>query len=99
MNSGSLGKERFKDHFWAGRMHKKKIRFNHKISNKRKNMDVNYQPYYCYLKEGNLVVLKDKPDNFSELPFHCLTHCPNVEIATKTYQTNLKIMNWRSVEH
>ncbi len=62
-------------------------------------MDVNYQPYYCYLREGNLVVLKDKPDNFSELPFHYLTHCPTIEIAKRTYQTNLKIMNWRSVEH
>lgn len=61
-------------------------------------MESLHKPYYCYLDKGVPTILEDKPDDFSNLPYPYQTHCPNLEIAKMAYQTNLKIMQWRSVE-
>jgi hypothetical protein len=53
------------------------------------------QSYYCYLNQGSPVVDEQEPENFSQLPFHYTTHCPNSEIAWMAYRTNLKIREWQ----
>ncbi len=53
------------------------------------------QSYYCYLNQGNPVVVEKEPENFNQLPFNYATHCPNSEIAQMTYRTNLKIREWQ----
>lgn len=58
-------------------------------------MEPLFRPYYCYLNKGTPIITEYKPENFSALPFHYLTHCPNIEVAKMAYNTNLKIMRWR----
>ncbi len=53
--------------------------------------------YYCYMKQGNMVIQDKEPDNFSILPFNYVAQSPNSEIAERVYRTNLKIMGWRAV--
>ncbi|MBU2512381.1 hypothetical protein KJ966_13685 [bacterium] len=62
-------------------------------------METRYRPYYCYLNRGVPIVVENKPENFTSLPYSYQTQCPNIEVAKMTYQTNLKIMQWRSVEN
>jgi len=61
-------------------------------------MDAKLKSFYCYLNNGNPVILKKEPENFSNLPYYYATFCPNLEIASMTYQTNLKIREWRAVD-
>lgn len=61
-------------------------------------MDPKFQAYFCYLNQGNPVVLETKPENFSQLPYNFTTLCPNTEIARMAYRTNLRIMKWRSAK-
>lgn len=51
--------------------------------------------YYCYLNEGNPVVVEKEPEDFHQLPCSFTTHSPNPEIARMTYRTNLKIREWQ----
>lgn len=59
-------------------------------------METRYRPYYCYLENGIPKIKEERPDNFADLPFNYQTNCPNAEVAKKTYQTNLRIMQWRN---
>lgn len=61
-------------------------------------MELLHKPYYCYLEKGVPTILEDKPEDFANLPYPYQTHCPNLEIAKLAYQTNLRIMQWRSIE-
>ena len=58
-----------------------------------------YHAYYCYLHQGKPVIEENQPDDFSQLPFHYTTQCPNSEIARMVYHVELKIMNWRTSAH
>lgn len=58
-------------------------------------MQQKLQSYFCYLKQGDPVIVEKEPENFNQLPYCYTTHCPNPEIAGMAYRTNLKIMEWR----
>ena len=58
-------------------------------------MELRYHSYYCYLKQGKAVVEEREPEDFTNLPFHYRTYCPNTEIAKMIYGAELKIMEWR----
>ncbi|MFH2129444.1 MAG: hypothetical protein ABIK68_03640 [bacterium] len=58
-------------------------------------MEHKLQSYFCYLNQGDPVVVEKEPENFSQLPYNYTMHCPNSEIAQMAYRTNLKIMEWR----
>jgi len=62
-------------------------------------METRYRPFYCYLNKGTPIIVETRPENFGDLPYHYKTHCPNLEVAKMTYETNLKIMQWRSSEN
>lgn len=55
----------------------------------------NYQSYYCYLKEGEPIIKREKPEQFFDLPYHYTTYCPSGEVAKVIYQANLRIMKLR----
>lgn len=61
-------------------------------------MEFRQNAYYCFLKQGCPVILEDEPENFTDLPYSYMAHCPTAEIAKMTYQTNLRIMEWRTRE-
>jgi len=58
-------------------------------------MQQKLQSYFCYLNQGDPVIVEKEPENFKHLPYSYTTHCPNPEIAGMAYRTNLKIMEWR----
>ncbi|MCP4753494.1 MAG: hypothetical protein GY866_21600 [Proteobacteria bacterium] len=58
-------------------------------------METRFQPYYCYINDGNPVVLDKEPDGFWQLPGRYSVFCPNQTIAEMAYQANLRIMEWR----
>ena len=62
-------------------------------------METRHKPFYCYLNKGVPIILDKKPEGFINLPYNYQTHCPNIEIAKLAYQTNLKIMKWRTQEN
>ncbi|MCG8334471.1 MAG: hypothetical protein MJE63_08130 [Proteobacteria bacterium] len=62
-------------------------------------METRHRPFYCYLNKGEPTIVETKPENFMDLPYHYKTHCPNIEVAKMAYQTNLKIMQWRTAEN
>jgi hypothetical protein len=62
-------------------------------------MEPRHRSFYCYLNKGIPIIVETRPDNFGELPYHYKTHCPNIEVAKMAYQTNLKIMQWRTAEN
>jgi hypothetical protein len=54
-----------------------------------------HKPHYCYQVNGVSVILTRKPDNFSKLPYHYKTHCPNKEVAARVYKAYIKIAKLR----
>ncbi|MCP4750929.1 MAG: hypothetical protein GY866_08555 [Proteobacteria bacterium] len=61
-------------------------------------METQFQPYYCYVNDGNPVVLETEPAGFHQLPGRYSLFCPNLTIAKMTYPANLRIMEWRAEE-
>ncbi|MBU2645487.1 hypothetical protein KKI24_12340 [bacterium] len=58
-------------------------------------MEHKLNSYFCYLNQGDPVVVEKEPENFRQLPYNYTMHCPTPEIAQMAYRTNLKIMEWR----
>lgn len=53
--------------------------------------------FYCYLKNGEPVILETEPKNFRNQKSHYLCPAvPNYYVAKMRYLTFLKIKNWRS---
>ena len=62
-------------------------------------MERRHKPFYCYLNKGTPIIVETRPENFGDLPCSYKAHCPNLEVAKLAYQTNLKIMQWRTAEN
>ena len=51
-----------------------------------------YDSYRRFVQMYGDVVLDMKPDNFTKLPFYSTVYCPNLEIARRAFELELKIM-------
>lgn len=52
--------------------------------------------FYCYLKNGEPVILETEPEDFEKKEHKHVTRTANERIALLRYQAFLKIKNWRS---